>query len=114
MTRYLSLEDSELSQEALYEAMAAEYAIDCAYFGLCWPNYCTKCGGWGQFHWTENHGPGLGESMSELCECVQERQEALLWRKCARCGEFGLDPDENCTEPCCFCGWNFDDGIPEM
>lgn len=72
-----------------------------------WPLHCRACGGHGGSTHTEMHGfrYGAGEQIFDVCEELPAEQ-------CHRCGEHGLTEDGE--GPCKSCGWNFDDGIPEI
>lgn len=72
-----------------------------------WPNHCTKCNGWGGFWFEERHGfsHGAGEMLCDPCDAGEPTM-------CHRCGEHGMDEDGN--GPCKKCGWNCDDGMPEV
>lgn len=97
-----------IQEEARLVAYEAEIESEQAYFGLCWPNACKACGGWGLHSWRGPHGeqlsdPCTGESFGKGCT-------ADLY--CARCGESGLGSEGE--GPCIFCGWNYDDGMPSL
>jgi len=67
-----------------------------------WPKYCTKCGGWGQITWEDNHGiPGPGERVTDVCDCVYDGV-------CPRCAATLDDPKED-EANCSACGWTDDD-----
>lgn len=73
-----------------------------------WPAHCTRCRGWGGFGFTEMHGftHGAGEQMFDLCDALPDVHT------CHRCGAAGLN--EEGEGPCTACGWNCDDGVPEL
>lgn len=73
-----------------------------------WPHYCTQCNGWGGSSYEESHGfrGGGTETIFEPCD-------AEPISKCHRCGAPG-GLDEEGDGPCCACGWNYDDGVPEV
>jgi hypothetical protein len=72
-----------------------------------WPHYCRICGGWGGHTFYESHGlPGPAERLFDPCETVPSVET------CHRCWCEGLDEEGN--GPCKFCGWNYDDGLPEQ
>ena len=67
-----------------------------------WPKYCTKCGGWGQITYEDNHGiPGPTERIVDNCSCVDSNI-------CPRCGiqeAFPVDGETVCRG----CAWDADD-----
>lgn len=66
-----------------------------------WPGYCGHCSGWGQFSYPATYeDPGGADPCDD---CVGSG-------KCGRCGTTGL-PEEG---PCSKCGWNYDDGLPQI
>ena len=93
------------AQEDYYKKVKEEQDA----WSAMWPNYCKKCGGWGEGHWTENQSPiGSGQNwsmdMADVCECVESG-------KCPRCGAENAI-DEEGQGPCPACNWNNDDGMP--
>lgn len=72
-----------------------------------WPHHCKKCNGWGGSSFTEMHGftHGSGEVLFDVCD---DGEPTL----CHRCGAHGMQEDG--TGPCKECGWNYDDGMPEV
>lgn len=107
--------DCPLFASAVYEEQQSydDYAAGVdkarAEWAAKWPNHCTKCEGWGGFSYTQKHDEGPGEPMFDLCGALEATQ-------CHRCGQHGLtsdDPAEVGLGPCKFCGWNFDDGMPQ-
>ena len=114
MTAYLTHRAFERSEEDDREDQVYYQAyVDNLNVWLAkWPNFCRSCGGWGVHHYTMYHdGPRYpGEHMMDPCDCTQSRPEGP--QKCPRCAELGLWND--CTGPCSFCGWNYDDGYPEL
>lgn len=73
-----------------------------------WPGHCKACSGWGGSTYTEMHGfnHGNGEQMMDPCDALPDVHT------CHRCGASGLN-DEG-EGPCTACGWNYDDGEPEL
>jgi hypothetical protein len=71
-----------------------------------WPQHCRSCRGWGGSAYTEMHGfrGGSGEQMFDLCGARDENQ-------CHRCVDMGLKDGDG---PCRTCGWNYNDGEPEI
>jgi hypothetical protein len=79
---------------------------------LAWPNHCTACGGWGGKVFYETHGfaGGGAEQMFDPCpECSDAEHP-----KCGRCGHGFTEEWVENPVPCKACGWNHDDGIPEI
>lgn len=99
--------------EAAYFAQVIQ---DQNYFGLCWPNHCKKCGGWGLRQFIQSHGPGLIEHLQEPCECTEGSADNEGVPVCARCEErLSFKIMETVGEgPCNNCGWNYDDGMPSL
>lgn len=65
-----------------------------------WPNYCTKCNGWG---YTEKHDPTSFEPELSPChECVCKNQ-------CPRCRQETLDDNQ---DDCSNCNWDLEGGFP--
>jgi len=76
---------------------------------LKWPNHCKACGGWGGSTFLQSHPYGMGsasESLFEQCSAIEK------YETCHRCGQDGLTEDGN--GPCRFCGWDYDDGSPQV
>lgn len=80
-----------------------------------WPNYCTRCGGWGGF-WSQYDPSPAGVSLSpgsmvdfDPCGCSEQA-------RCPRCGSSNTIDYEDDDQPCSVCGWNWgkgdDDGMP--
>lgn len=78
-----------------------------------WPDYCRHCHGQGAHYYTFDPSPtGVSLSagtMEDAEPCDQCTEQGI----CARCGKAGLDPETG-EGPCSHCGWNYDDGVPEM
>lgn len=97
--------------EESYPAYTKSLITDQAYYGLCWPYHCKRCGGRGYHSWREPHGEMLSEPcLSCLCGGDHDGQPA-----CPRCGERlspGLKwaPDVIGAGPCDNCGWEMTDG----
>jgi hypothetical protein len=105
--------DNEYKPEAWEEALNDYYdkaRAEAEAFFAKWPNACKKCGGWGAHVFYESHGlPGIAEQLSDPCDDCTANDPV----KCARCGaENTLSPDGD--GPCKACGWNYDDGAPEV
>ena len=72
-----------------------------------WPNYCTKCGGWGYFFY-----PGKYSGPPE--NCYPDDQEPcyhLPEGTCHRCGAPDGYSDAELEGPCKHCGHHYDDGL---
>ena len=72
-----------------------------------WPNYCKACGGWGVFQRADHEPNESGEITLKLCD-------ALPPGTCHRCGApDGIDAADGLSRGCRYCGWDYDDGVPE-
>jgi hypothetical protein len=72
-----------------------------------WPNYCKACGGWGVFQRADHEPNESGEITLKLCD-------ALPPGTCHRCGApDGIDVADELSRGCRYCGWDYDDGVPE-
>jgi len=69
-----------------------------------WPKFCRDCGGWGG--WSIAGGYDSPPDY-DACDVFEDE------RTCHRCGHPGLTEDD-AEGPCAFCGWNYDDGCPEV
>jgi hypothetical protein len=72
-----------------------------------WPNHCVKCAGWGGFHIRATRWE---PEDFDICTALPDGS-------CHRCGQpdaQGVDPDAGIYLPCKFCGWDFDDGAPQV
>lgn len=75
-----------------------------------WPNYCTKCGGWGCWE-----SPATRDEPGDAgpCSCVEDGI-------CPRCGEESInevkhEQEGEETEVCISCGWETgDEGLPQL
>lgn len=82
------------------------------YFGICWPNHCKSCKGWGLHTSMRPLGPGEVEFDSQPCRDCTDSELRYIRQRCARCGERGLT--DAGKGPCTYCHWNYDDGMPEF
>jgi hypothetical protein len=97
--------DAEADMENEQKAYA-EIAKLASAWAAKWPNHCKACGGWGGSSY-----PATGPSYScggepggfDLCEALPDGA-------CHRCGAITSDLDGACRA----CGWNFDDGVPQL
>jgi hypothetical protein len=101
------LNESAESEMAYYDEVAKAAAA----WKTKWPGHCTKCGGWGEFF-----SPGKYSGPPEDCypdDC--DPCEALPDGACHRCGKLQavpIDSDSSVIQPCRFCGWCYNDGVP--
>ncbi len=74
-----------------------------------WPNHCEACGGWGGA--TSYYDPSpAGVSLSAgFLQDFDPCAECSDKGRCGRCG--GPVTDDG---PCPACGWNCDDGMPQL
>lgn len=93
-----------------YEQLKAEAAK----WRARWPAHCQRCSGWGMFTHYESHGfkGGGSEQINEPCTALWP-EDGDEQPYCHRCGELGLNPD-TFEGPCTQCGWNYDDGAPQL
>ena len=72
-----------------------------------WPNHCKACGGWGVFQRADHEPNESGEITLKLCD-------ALPPGTCHRCGApDGIDAADGLSRGCRYCGWDYDDGVPQ-
>ncbi len=73
-------------------------------FEATWPRFCRSCGAWGVISWTENHGPGLGEQMTDACSKCEDHCPRCGWRfgEASSWEDFFED-----SKPCPECKWNW-------
>jgi len=100
-------EHAEDEFEQNWAQYAAQRTEEAKQWRAKWPNHCKHCVGWGGSAYSENHGiPGPGETIFDPCGAIEDPTI------CHRCGEKGLTEDSE--GPCTKCGWNFDDGEPQL
>jgi hypothetical protein len=68
-----------------------------------WPNYCTKCGGWG------GSGDCFGFPYPYHRDGLCQPED-----KCHRCGGDMTEIEDYANPVCIKCGWRYDDGLDEL
>jgi hypothetical protein len=77
-----------------------------------WPNHCKACGGWGVFRRSGQDPCEIAEH--ESGEITLRLCDALPPGSCHRCGApDGIDVADELSRGCRYCGWDYDDGVPE-
>jgi hypothetical protein len=72
-----------------------------------WPNHCKACGGWGVLQRADHEPHESGEITLRLCDAPPPGT-------CHRCGASnGIDVADELSRGCRYCGWDYDDGVPE-
>ncbi|KVV40820.1 hypothetical protein WT27_12885 [Burkholderia territorii] len=74
-----------------------------------WPSHCTACGGWGGSTTRQSHPYGSGSAIELIPDPCEAHERVEI---CHRCGQDGLAEDGD--GPCAVCGWNYDDGLPQL
>jgi hypothetical protein len=96
----------ETEEEFNYEAEVARVKTDIEAWHKEWPKTCKTCRGWGGTEVSGNYW-----NPPEFWFCSRLENDTTL--TCCRCGQAEA-LTEDLEGPCKWCGWNFDDGEPNL